>query len=47
MRVALSLLSALLDLCPAGAAKRLLNVYSLANRAHVAHFAAVLAHDVK
>ena len=47
MRVALTLLRALLDLSPAGAAKRLLDVYSLANRAHVAHFAAVLAHHVK
>ena len=47
MRLALSLLGALLDLCPALAAKRLLDVYFIANRAYAAHFAAVLAHDVK
>ena len=47
MRVALTLRGALFDLGPAGAVERLLDVYFIANRAHAAHFAAVLAHDVK
>eukprot|EP00964_Phaeocystis_antarctica_P058708 scaffold34818_cov68-Phaeocystis_antarctica.AAC.7 len=47
MRVALTLRGALLDLCPAGAVKRLLDVYFIANSTHAAHFAAVLTHDVK
>jgi hypothetical protein len=47
MRVALTLRGALLHLCPAGAVKRLLDDYFIANCAHAAHLAAVLAHDVK